>query len=72
MDECFKKILSIPLILTCIWLFWVLLSQSGFITSGKNLNWHEYSHKKIEQALINKQPIDKYLQQKSDYYTLFI
>ncbi len=52
-----KKILSIPLILTCIWLFWVLLSQSGFITSGKNLNWHEYSHKKIEQALINKQPI---------------
>jgi thiol:disulfide interchange protein DsbD len=52
-----KKILSIPLIFTCIWLFWVFLAQSGFIVSGKNLDWQEYSPTKIEQALENKQPV---------------
>ena len=52
-----KKILSIPLILTCVWLFWILLSQSGIVVSGKNLNWQNYSQHKIEQALKNKQPV---------------
>ena len=52
-----KKILCIPLILTCIWLFWVLLSQFGYVVSGKKLNWQNYSKDKIEQSLKNKQPI---------------
>ena len=52
-----KKILSIPLILTCIWLFWVLLAQLGVVVSGKNLTWQEYDSNKVEQALENKQPV---------------
>ena len=52
-----KKILSIPLIFTCIWLFWVLLAQLGFVVSGKNLKWQEYSSARVEQALENKQPV---------------
>lgn len=52
-----KKILSIPLILTCIWLFWVLLAQLGFVVSGRNLAWQEYDSNKVEQALANKQPV---------------
>lgn len=52
-----KKILSIPLIITCIWLFWVLLAQLGFVVSGRNLAWQEYDSNKVEQALANKQPV---------------
>lgn len=52
-----KKILSIPLIFTCIWLMWVLLAQLGIIFSGKNLSWQDYSSDKVSQAIENKQPV---------------
>ena len=52
-----KKILSIPLIFTCIWLLWVLLAQLGFVVSGKNLMWQDYSQAKVERALEDKQPV---------------
>ena len=52
-----KKILSIPLICTCFWLFWVLLAQLGVIVSGKNLAWQDYDSNKVEQALENNQPV---------------
>ena len=52
-----KKILSIPLIFTCIWLLWVLLAQLGFVVSGKNLAWQDFSSEKVVQAIENKQPV---------------
>lgn len=52
-----KRILGIPLILTCIWLIWILAAQTGFIASGKNLKWTPYSPSVVKQALIKKQPV---------------
>ena len=52
-----KKILSVPLIFTCFWLFWVLLAQIGVVVSGRNLAWQDYDSTKVEQALENKQPV---------------
>ncbi|MBE6453474.1 MAG: hypothetical protein E7017_01130 [Alphaproteobacteria bacterium] len=52
-----KKIFAIPLIFTCVWLFWVLLSQLGIVTSGKNLEWNAYSEQKVIQALEEKRPV---------------
>ncbi|MBR1948285.1 MAG: thioredoxin family protein [Alphaproteobacteria bacterium] len=52
-----KKILSIPLVLTCAWLFWVLLAQFGIITSSKSLVWQDYSSAKVEKALDEKRPV---------------
>ena len=52
-----KKILSLPLVLTCLWLGWILLSQLGVITSGKNLKWHPYTPEKVSEALAVRQPV---------------
>lgn len=52
-----KKVLSIPLIFTCIWLIWVLLAQQGVVVSGQNLKWNDFSTNKVEQALKNEQPV---------------
>ncbi len=52
-----KKILSIPLMLTCLWLAWVLSAQLGWITSGNSLQWQEYSQDKVKTALERKQPV---------------
>ena len=52
-----KKILSVPLIFTCIWLLWVLLAQLGVVVSGRNLAWQDYDLNRVEQALENKQPV---------------
>ncbi len=52
-----KKIMSIPLFLTCIWLLWLLITQLGFITSGKNLQWQRYTPSKVEQAIKNNRPV---------------
>ena len=52
-----KRIMSIPLLLTCIWLAWLLMMQLGLIVSGKNLQWQEYTPLKVEQALEEKRPV---------------
>lgn len=52
-----KKILSLPLILTCLWLAWVLLTQIGLISSGKSLKWQDYSQQKVEHSIIRRQPV---------------
>lgn len=52
-----KKILSIPLILTCLWLAWILLTQLGLITSGRNLQWQDYNQQTVEQAIVRKRPV---------------
>ena len=53
----FKKILSIPLILTCFWLTWVLAAQLDLIPSGKNLKWKPYSSDILNRALNEKRPV---------------
>lgn len=52
-----KKILSIPLILTCMWLIWVLMSQTSLIKNKKEILWEDYSRQKVENALRNKRPV---------------
>lgn len=52
-----KKIMSIPLFLTCIWLTWLLMAQIGLIVSGKNLQWQDYNPLIVEQAIKDKRPV---------------
>lgn len=51
-----KKILSIPIILTCWWLAWILAAQTGLIKNNSPI-WEEYSADKVKEALINKRPV---------------
>ena len=55
--ERLKKILSIPIILTCVWLIWVLATQIGLIQNKQLFDWQEYSLPKVEIAIANKQPV---------------
>ncbi len=52
-----KKILSIPLILTCFWLMWILASQLNLLNDGKNLQWQNYSATAVAAALEQKRPV---------------
>ncbi len=52
-----KKILSIPIVLTCLWLAWILATQTGIIQPKENVAWEEYSDIKVRTALENKQPV---------------
>ena len=52
-----KKILSLPLILTCGWLVWILCAQLGWVVSGKNLQWKNYSKESVAQALDQRRPV---------------
>lgn len=52
-----KKILSIPLVLTCVWLAWILAAQLGLISSGKYAKWQDYSAEAVEDALSRRQPV---------------
>lgn len=52
-----KIILGIPLLLTCLWLGWLLSSQLGLKINSSHINWQEYSSAKVEQAIKNKQPV---------------
>lgn len=52
-----KKILGIPLLFTCIWLAWILITQLEINLQKKNILWQEYSSAKVEQALNEGRPI---------------
>ena len=52
-----KKILSIPLALTCIWLVWVLMAQQGILSHGENIEWESYSEKALDQAINQNRPV---------------
>lgn len=52
-----KHWLAIPIALTCIWIFWVILNQLNFSSQKEEINWQPYSQKNIEKALNNKQNV---------------
>lgn len=52
-----KKILALPLVITCFWLAWLLAAQTGLIHSGRSLKWQPYSPETVEQALVRRQPV---------------
>ena len=52
-----KKILGIPLVLTCLWLAWILITQLGINLQKKNLVWQDYAKAKVSQALAEKRPV---------------
>lgn len=51
-----KKILSIPILLTCIWLSWVLYSQVN-VTKLEDLNWQEYDETAVIMEIENNNPV---------------
>lgn len=52
-----KIILGIPLLLTCLWLGWLLFSQLGIKINLSHMHWQEYSPQRVEKALKEKQPV---------------
>ena len=52
-----KIILGIPLLLTCLWLGWLLCTQLGTKLNLRHSEWQEYSNAKVEQALQNNRPV---------------
>ena len=54
----FKKILSVPILLTCFWLVWVIANQlRPAVTPSQNIIWETYTPAKVEQALSQNQPV---------------
>ncbi len=52
-----KRILSIPLILTCLWLAWILSAQITVFHQEQNFDWKPYSMAQVEQALEQRRPV---------------
>lgn len=54
-----KKIFAVPVILTCLWLGWVLYAQVAGIKTeaSETLNWQPYSQAAVERHLQNKEPV---------------
>lgn len=49
-----KKIFAIPILITCIWLSWVLYSQlvhNDTTTSNTNVIWEEYNQEKVKKLV---------------------
>ena len=54
-----KKIFAVPVLLTCVWLGWLLYGQLH-LTAGKSadmLQWEAYDAVKVEQLVRRKQPV---------------
>ena len=51
-----KRILSIPIALTCLWLFWIVFHQLA-PKPHQDILWEEYSANKITAALENNEPV---------------
>lgn len=52
-----KKILSIPLIMTCFWLAWLLGIQLKGNDAKTNLKWNDYSRQSVEHTLAQNKPV---------------
>ena len=51
-----KRILSVPIALTCLWLSWIIFHQLA-PKPHQDILWEEYSDKKITTALQNNEPV---------------
>lgn len=53
-----KRILALPIALTCLWLGWLIYNQlTPVITNKKELYWENYDRNLIDKALENKQSV---------------
>lgn len=52
-----KLCLNIPLILTCLWLSWLLIIHIGWKLPNNSTSWQPYSPQKVEEALSKNQPV---------------
>ena len=51
-----KRVLSVPVFLTIIWLGWILVAQLN-MNQIKASNWQAYSEEKLQAAVDNNQPV---------------
>lgn len=52
-----KRILSVPIALTCLWLGWVIYNQLRSTTHTQELLWETYTQQKIEHTLQKGEPV---------------
>ena len=52
-----KRILALPIALTCLWLGWVTYNQLRPLPANHELLWESYDPQKIEQAINAKEPV---------------
>ena len=52
-----KRVLALPIALTCLWLGWVIFNQLKPATATHDIQWEPYSPAKAEQALQNKEAV---------------
>lgn len=52
-----KRILALPILLTCFWLGWIIANQIAPTQDKAEIAWEPYEPNKVETALKNNQPV---------------
>lgn len=52
-----KRVLALPIALTCLWLGWVIFNQLKPSAAAQHIQWETYTPDKVEQALQNQEPV---------------
>lgn len=52
-----KRILALPILLTCFWLGWIISNQLAPSSDKTEISWEAYEQNKVEQALEKKQAV---------------
>lgn len=53
-----KRVLSVPIALTCLWLGWIIYNQlNPFAAQAEKLNWEPYTAKAVDQAIEQKEKV---------------
>ena len=53
----FKRILALPIILTCLWLSWVIFNQLRPSATSAEISWEPYNPTKVEEAISSNTPV---------------
>ena len=52
-----KRILALPILLTCVWLGWIIANQIAPAQDKAEIAWEAYEPQKVETAIKNNQPV---------------
>lgn len=52
-----KRILALPILLTCFWLGWIITNQLAPAQDKAEITWEPFAQEKVEQALKANQPV---------------
>lgn len=52
-----KRVLALPIALTCLWLGWVIFSQLKPSSSADDIQWEVYSSTEVEKAIQNNESV---------------